>query len=144
MILVTLEPFKDFDYGNENHTRENVDFSKKSRMSHSFDRHAKDCFGIKENRNKQSTQKFLTSLQEYIQSPETEKINGSFRYETAAYHYKKPDEDLIVTVNATTNEYISVRNASSTQLENIAFDGNLGMAMELKLRGPNPKNENNL
>ena len=77
-----------------------------------------------------------------IESPETERINGSYRYETPAYHYKKPDEDLIVTVNATTNKYISVRNATDFQLEKLEIDGNLGydsrppMSLTLRLRGP--------
>lgn len=63
-------------------------------------------------------------------------------YQTPAYHYKKPDEDLIVTVNATNNEYISVRNATDFQLEKLEIDGNLGydsrpsMSLTLRLRGP--------
>ena len=133
-------PFKEFDYDNENHTRENVDFSNQRRMNHSYDGHAKKCFGMQEPRNKQSLQKFEKNVRDYIESPETERINGSYRYETPAYHYKKPGEDLLVTVNATTNEYISVRNATDFQLENLEIDGNLGYdsrpSMELRLRGP--------
>lgn len=95
---------------------------------------------MKESRNKQTLQKFKKTVQDYIKSPETERINGSYRYETPAYHYKKPGKDLIVTVNATNNEYISVRNATDFQLENLAIDGNLGYdsrpSMELRLRGP--------
>lgn len=133
-------PFKNFDYDNENHTRENVNFSNQRRMSHSYDGHAKNCFGIQENRNKQSLQRFEKKARDYIESPETEKINGSYRYETPTYHYKKPNEDLIITVNATNNEFISVRNATDFQLEKFEIDGNLGYdsrpSMQLKLRGP--------
>ena len=134
--------FKDFNYDNKNHTRENVDFSNQKRMNHSYDGHAEKCFGMQENRNKESLKKFEGTVQDYIQSPETERINGSYRYETPAYHYKKPDEDLIVTVNATNNEYISVRNATDFQLEKLEIDGNLGydsrpsMSLTLRLRGP--------
>ena len=38
--------------------------------------------GITEPRNKKSLGKF---------EPETERINGSYRYEVPTYHYKKPD-----------------------------------------------------
>ncbi len=135
-------PFENYDYDNSDHTRENTDFSNKRRMSHSYDGHAKKCFGIQENRNKESLQKFEKNIRDYIESPETERINGSYRYETAAYHYKKPDEDLIVTVNATNNEYISARNVTDFQLEKLEIDGNLGydsrptMSLTLRLRGP--------
>jgi hypothetical protein len=135
-------PFKNFDYDNSNHTRKNVDFSNKRRMNHSYDGHAKKCFDMTENRNKPNQQKFQDKIQNYIQSPETERIDGSYRYETPAYHYKKPNEDLIITVNATNNKYISVRNATDFQLEKVKIDGNLGydsrpsMSVTLRLRGP--------
>lgn len=80
-------------------------------MNHSYEGHAKKCFGMKQNRNKESLKEFERKTCNYIESPETERIKGSYRYETAAYHYKKPDENLIVTVNATNNKYISVINA---------------------------------
>ena len=80
-------------------------------------------------------------IRDYIESPKTERINGSYQYKTPAYHYKKPGEDLIVTVNATNNEYVSVRNASDSQLEKMDVDGNIGldsrpdMVLLLRLRG---------
>ena len=88
-------------------------------MSHLYDGHAEQCFGIQENRNKENLQKFEKSIRDYIESPETERINGSYRYETPAYLYKKPDEDLIVTVNAINNECISARNETEFQLEKL-------------------------
>ena len=119
-----------------------VDFSNKRRMNHSYDGHAKKCFDMTENRNKPNQQRFQDKVQNYIQSPETERIDGSYRYEIPAYHYRNPDEDLIITVNATNNEYISVRNATDFQLEKVEIDGNLGydsrpsMSVTLRLRGP--------
>ena len=57
---------------------------------------------------------------------------------------KKPNENLVVTVDARTNECISVRNATAFQLEKMKEneDGNLGldsrppMSVILRLRGP--------
>lgn len=137
-------PFiNDFNYNNPNHTRESIGFNDPDRLNHSYDGHAKDCFNITKNRNKASLAEFKQSLNDYIQAPETERINGSYRYETPTYHYKKPDEDLVVTVNATNNEYISVRNATEFQLEKMEIDGNLGLdhrpVMSLHLKGPNQK-----
>ena len=95
-------------------------------MNHSYDGHAETCFSIQENRNKENLQKFEKNVRDYRESPEMERIDGSYRYETPAYHYNKPDEDLVVTVNATNNEYISVKNATDFQLEKSEIDGNLG------------------
>ena len=82
-------PFENFDYDNSNHNRKNVDFSNERRMNYSYDGHAEKCFGMTENRNKPNRQRFQDKIEKYIQSPETERIDGSYRYETPAYHYKK-------------------------------------------------------
>ena len=66
-----------------------------------------------ENRNKESLQRFQKNIEDFIQSTDIIKINGSYRYETPACHYKKLYEDLIVTVNAINNEYISIRKIRS-------------------------------
>lgn len=133
-------PFKNFDYDNVDHTRQNVDFNNQKRMSHSYDVHAKKCFGIQENRNQQSLQKFEKAVRDFIESPQTEKINGSYRYEIPAYHYKVINKGLIVTVNATNNEFVSVRNVTKFQLDKFNVDSNLGYdsrpSMHLKLRSP--------
>lgn len=132
-------PYKDkFNYDNSNHTRENVKFTDR-RVDHAYDGHAKKCYGMEGNRNKQNKQEFVKRTQNHIQSPETKQINGSYRYADPAYHYIQ--DDLIVTVNATNNEFISVRNATKSQLEKLEIDGNLGLdtrpLMVLRLRGPN-------
>ena len=83
-------PFIDkFDYDNPNYTRENTDCSNQNHMNHIYDRHEEKCFGMKENRNKENLQKFEGKARKFIESPGTEKKNGSYRYETPAYLYKK-------------------------------------------------------
>lgn len=72
---------------------------------------------MKGNRNKPNKQEFIKRNQNHIQSPETKKINGSYRYADPAYHYIQGD--LVVTVNATNNDFISVRNATKSQLEKL-------------------------
>lgn len=80
-------PYKDkFNYDNSNHTRDNVKFTDR-RVDHAYDRHAKKCYGMEGNRNKQNQQEFVKRNQNHIQSPETKKINGSYRYADPAYHY---------------------------------------------------------
>lgn len=131
-----------FDYKNPKHTPQTTDFSNKRRMSHSYAKHAKKCFNIQQNQNKASLNTFETSLRNYMEAPGTNRIEGCYRYEVPAYHYRNPAEDLVVTINATNNEFISVRNATKPQLERLAIDGNLGLDtrpnmtdMVLRLRG---------
>lgn len=135
-----------FDYDNPNHTRKNTDFSSQKRMNHAYDRHAEKCFGMKENRNKENLKKFEGKARGFIESPETEKINGSYRYETPAYFYKENDGNLMTIVNATDNSFITVVNVTESQLNSIRDNKNFGldtrpsMQFTLKLRGP--KNQN--
>ena len=140
-------PFIDkFDYDNPNHTRQNTDFSSQKRMNHAYDRHAKKCFGMKQNRNKESLKKFKGKARSFIESPETEKINGSYRYKTPAYFYKEKDGNLVAIVNATDNSFITVVNATESQLKSIQEDNNFGLdtrpSMQLTLRLRGPKNHN--
>lgn len=140
-------PFLDkFDYDNPNHTRENTDFSSQKRMNHAYDRHAEKCFGMKENRNKENLKEFEGKARSFIESPETEKINGSYRYETPAYFYKEKDGNLVAIVNATDNSFITVVNATESQLKSIQEDQNFGLdtrpSMQLTLRLRGPKNHN--
>lgn len=132
-------PYRDaFDY--EANAKKNIDFSNSKNLNHSFDKHAKDCFNISKNRNKSSLEDFTIAIQDYIESPQTVRINGSFRYERPAYHYKDPDQNLVVSVDARTNEYISSRNATKEQLADLEYDGNIGLdsrpLMVLRLRSP--------
>jgi hypothetical protein len=121
-------PFKDdFNYDNPEHTKSNIGFSIPRRVDHSYDGHAKDCFNITGNRNTKTKKAFKEKIRNFIESLETERFDGSYRYEVPAYHYKRPDQNLIVTVNATNNEYISVRNATQPQLDRFLKDYNLGL-----------------
>jgi len=136
----------DYDNPNQNHTRENTDFSSQKRMNHAYDRHAEKCFGMKENRNKETLKEFEGKTRSFIESPETEKINGSYRYETPAYFYKEKDGNLVAIVNATDNSFITIVNATESQLESIKEDHNFGLdtrpSMQLQLRLRGPKNHN--
>ena len=135
-----------FDYNNPNHTPQHIKFENSKRLNHSYDRHAEQCFGMTNTKNKKTLSEFEKNLKNFIQSPDTLKINGSYRYEDPAYHYMKPGENLIVTVNVIDNQYISVRNATDYQLEKLEIDGILGLdtrpnlSMTLRLRGPNSSN----
>ena len=118
----------------------NVNFKNQRRKNRSYNGHVKQCFNIKENRNKETLKKFEDTIRNYIESSETMKINGSYRQEIPAYRFKKPKENLIITVNATNSEFVSVRNATKFQLKQFEINNNLGFdtrpSMELKLRGP--------
>ena len=141
-------PFENFDYDNSTHTRENVEFSSQKRKNHMYDRHAEKCFGITENRNEESLKKFEVKARDFIESPKTERINGSYRYETPAYIYKKKDGNLVAIVNATdnTNTPITIFNATQSQLDSIRDNKNFGLdtrpSMELTLRLRGPKGQN--
>nr|ULD16283.1 hypothetical protein [Cylindrotheca closterium] len=107
-------------------------------MNHAYDRHAAKCFDLKENRNKRNLKNFEEKTRSFIESPETEKINGSYRYETPAYIYKEKEGNLVVVVNATDNSFITIVNATGSQLESIRDNQNFGLdtrpSMQLKLR----------
>ena len=140
-------PFRGkFDYDNPNYTRENTDFSSQKRMSHAYDRHAKKCFNMKLPRNKENLKEFERKTRSFINSSDTERINGSYRYETPAYFYKQNDNNLVVVVNATDNSFITVVNATESQLESIKEDHNFGLdtrrSMQLTLWLRGPKNHN--
>ena len=72
-------PFLDkFDYNNPNHTRENVNYSCQKHLSHAYDGHAKKCFNMQENRNKETLKTFKGNVQDVIGSTNTVKYNGSY------------------------------------------------------------------
>ena len=140
-------PFIDkFDYDNPNYTRENTDFSSQKRINHAYDGHAEKCFGMKENRNKENLKTFEGKARSFIESPKTEKINGSYRYQTPTYLYKEKDGNLVAIVNATDNSFITIVNATESQLKSIRENKNFGLdtrpSMELTLRLRGPKNHN--
>lgn len=85
-------------------------------LNESF-KHAEDCFNITGNRNKATLEEFEQSLEQFVKSSKTSKVNGSYRYETPAYHYQQKGSNLVVTVNPTDNAYVTVRNATDFQFE---------------------------
>lgn len=101
---------------------------------------------MKENRNKETLKEFEEKARSFIESPETEKINGSYRYETPAYFYKERDGNLVAIVNATDNSFITILNATESQLESIKEDHNFGLdtrrSMQLTLWLRGSKNHN--
>lgn len=140
-----LNPFiSKFDYNNPSHTRENIDFNNEKHIFHIYDKHARKCFSMTENRNKQSLNKFIGKTCEFIQSLDTQKSNSFYRYETPAYFYKQKDRNLVAIVSAINNSLIIIVNATKSQLKNMQQNHNFGLdtrpSMQLRLRGP--KNNN--
>ena len=112
-------------------------------MNKSYDKHVKDCFGIRENRNKENLERFKGDIKSLVQSAD-EVYTGSYRYEDPAYIFlKKIDEKMTaVIVNATDGEYITSINPTRGQMEDLQSNRNIGldtrpsMQLTLRLRGP--------
>jgi hypothetical protein len=126
-------PFtENFNYENVNHRRDNVDFSNQKRMNHSYDRHAKKCFGMEENRNKITSRQFKDNVSNSIQSPQTEKINESYRFETPSYlYYNEADNSFVTIINPTERQINNMRRNN-----NIGLDTRPNFSLTLRLRGP--------
>jgi len=101
---------------------------------------------MEENRNKESLKEFEGNVRDFIESPNTLKYNGSYRYETPAYLYKEKGGNLVAVINATDNSFITIVNATESQLASIRDDNNFGldtrqsMQITLRLRGPKSQN----
>ena len=48
-------------------------------MNHACDRHLEKCFGMKENRNKQTLDKFICKTREFVESSENIKLKQEIR-----------------------------------------------------------------
>lgn len=116
-------------------------------MNKSYDKHAENCFGIVENRNRENLEIFKGDIKNLAQSAD-KVYKGSYRYEDPAYIFlKKIDEKMTaVIVNATDGDYITSINPSSGQMEDLQSNGNIGLdtrpSMQLTLRLRGPKNSN--
>ena len=118
-------PFSEFKFKKpENSIRKNV-IMKEKKLSHLYDRHAKPCYNTKEPRNKQTLIIFENKLRNYLES--YEQINGSWKSQIPAYNFFEPIGSLVLSVNATDNSFIGVRNVSEIQVLNLRQDGNLGL-----------------
>ena len=97
---------------------------------------------MEENRNNENLEKFKENILSFIESPNTEKINGSYRYQVPAYLYKDKESNRVAVVDATDNSLITLVNATQSQLDGIRENQNLGldtrpnMRLILRLRGP--------
>lgn len=125
-------PFIGYQY-NKDHTLQSLDFSNQKSENHFFDRHGESALNLKGNRNKETLAKTRTKLVEFASEPDTKRVEGSFRYEKPVYHYLKDSpgarakNNLILTVDAQTNQPISVRNVTKYQFDQIDRNGNLGL-----------------
>jgi len=140
-------PFKKYEYEDLAVVAQNIGFTQPRRLNKSYDKHAKDCFGIMGNRNKENLEIFKGDIQNLAQSAD-EVYKGSYRYEDPAYIFlKEIDEKMTaVIVNATYGEYITSINPTSGQIEDLESNGNIGLdtrpSMQLTLRLRGPKNSN--
>jgi hypothetical protein len=140
-------PFKKYEYEDPAVVAQNIGFTQSRHLNKSYDKHAKDCFGIMGNRNKENLEIFKGDIQNLAQSVD-EVYKGSYRYEDPAYIFlKEIDEKMTaVIVNATDGEYITSINPTSGQIEDLESNGNIGLdtrpSMQLTLRLRGPKNSN--
>lgn len=140
-------PFESYEYEDPAVVAQNIGFTQPKRLNKSYDKHAKDCFGIMTNRNKENLEIFKGDIQNLAQSSD-EVYKGSYRYKDPTYIFlKEIDEKMTaVIVNATDGEYITSINLTNGQIENLESTGNIGLdtrsSMQLTLRLRGPKNSN--
>lgn len=139
--------FKKHEYEDPAVVAQNIGFNQPKRLNKSYDKHAKDCFNIMENRNKENLENFKGDIQNLAQS--TDKVyKGSYRYQDPAYIFlKEIDEKMTaVIVNVTDGEYVTSINPTDTQIEDLESNGNIGLdtcpSMQLKLRLRGSKSSN--
>lgn len=122
-------------FSKTNHNiRKNV-IMKEKKLSHLYDGHAKSCYNRKEPWNKQTLIIFENKLRNYLES--YEQINGSWKSQIPAYHFFELTGSLVLSVNATDNSFISVRNVSEIQVLNLRQDGNLRLDIRPQRPAPN-------
>lgn len=140
-------PFESYEYKNPEVVAQNIGFTQPKRLNKSYDKHAKNCFGIMTNRNKENLEIFKSDIQNLAQSCD-EVYKGSYRYKDPAYTFLKEIDGKMtaVIVNATDGEYITSINPTNGQIENLESTGNIGLdtrpSMQLTLRLRGPKNNN--
>ena len=140
-------PFEEYEYKDLAVVAQNISFNQPNRLNKSYDKHAEDCFGIVENRNKENLEIFKGDITNLAQSAD-EVYKGSYRYEDPAYIFLKEINEKMTTVivNTTDGEYITSINPTSGQMEDLQSNGNIGLdtrpSMQLTLRLRGPKNSN--
>ena len=125
-------PFEKYEYKDPVIVAENMGFTEPRRLNKSYDNHAEDCFGIKENRNKKTLEIFKGDIKNLARSAD-KVYKGSYRYETPAYIFSKTvgENTTVVVVNAINREYITAVNPSPFQLNNLKLYGNIGIDLAL-------------
>ena len=140
-------PFEEYEYKDPAVVAQNIGFNQPNRLNKSYDKHAEDCFGIVENRNKENLESFKGDIKNLAQSAD-EVYKGSYRYEDPAYIFLKEINEKMTTVivNTTDGEYITSINPTSGQMEDLESNGNIGLdnrpSLQLTLRLRGPKNSN--
>jgi hypothetical protein len=92
-------------------------------LQEKFSQHAR-AFGINENWNKTSAQKFIDALRKHIQNPVTKKIEGTYRKNLEVIHYINPENKLLVMTDRNGN-FISGFRLNPDQLKNVLTRGQL-------------------
>jgi Colicin D len=143
-------PFKDYNYKDRETVAQNILFNKPRRLDKTYDKHAKECFDITENRNNSNLLRFQKDIEDLAQSADRV-YKGSYRYEDPAFIFVKEIDNkmTVVIVNATNNEYITVFNPTANQMKNLNLDVNIGFdtrpsspSTQMILRFRGPKNQN--
>ena len=140
-------PFENYDYKDPEVVAQNIGFNEPRRLSKAYDKHAEDCFGMTENRNKQTVENFKSNIQNTAKSAHFV-YKGSFRYKDPAFIYLKEinGKVIAVIVHADSGEYISSFSPNNYQIDNLNSDSNIGLdtrpSMELTLKLRGPKNNN--
>ena len=80
--------FENYEYQDPEVVAQNIGFNQPNRLNKSYDKHAKDCFGITENRNKQNLEIFKGDISNLAQSAD-DVYKGSYRYKDPAYIFLK-------------------------------------------------------
>ena len=71
--------FEEYEYRDTAVVAQNIGFTQPKRLNKSYDKHAEDCFGIVENRNKENLEIFKSDITNLAQSAD-EVYKGSYRY----------------------------------------------------------------
>lgn len=106
-------PFKQYKYDDPATVSKSIGWNRKDHLNKSYDKHAEDCFGLTENRNKENLEHFKRDVTDLAQSADNV-ILGSYRFKDPAYIFVKEINGKLtaVVVNAMDYEYITTINST--------------------------------
>jgi len=81
-------PFEDYQYQDLAVVAQNIGFNQPNRLNKSYDKYAEECFGIVQNRNKETLEIFKADITNTAQSYD-QVYKGSYRYNYPAYIFLK-------------------------------------------------------